>query len=140
MYTGCWSTYDGETYDVIRDEKDLDQLFHCIKANILSKEKNINSLNKELKALKENYNKDEEIAKLIRERDELREDSYRGFPISKEEEKSIKEWMNNHEQVHKGGHGVSGGKYTYCFVPTSIGVIGTIKCSCGEEFCFQDIC
>ena len=32
-----------------------------------------------------------------------------------------------------------GGKYIYKFVPTSIGTIGKVVCSCGEEFTFQDL-
>lgn len=27
----------------------------------------------------------------------------------------------------------------HAFVPTSIGTIGTVKCSCGAEFTFQDL-
>ena len=58
---------------------------------------------------------------------------------------AIKEWKEKHDtevhgfktledRLHAGG--LIGGRYTYHFVPTSIGVSGTIQCSCGEEFEF----
>ncbi len=70
---------------------------------------------------------------------EMRDDYYRGFPITKSEEKAITKWKSEHEKNHNGGYGAIGGKYTYHFIPTSIGIVGTIKCSCGAEFDFQRI-
>ena len=35
--------------------------------------------------------------------------------------------------------GCCGGRYTYQFVPTSIGTVGEVICSCGEKFTFQDL-
>lgn len=81
----------------------------------------------------------EELQKAIAERDEMREDYYRGFPISKSEKEAIHKFMEEHEKVHPGGHGVSGGKYVYEFCPTGIGTVGTVRCHCGESFTFQDL-
>lgn len=32
-----------------------------------------------------------------------------------------------------------GGKFTYTFIPTSIGVIGEVTCSCGESMTFSNL-
>jgi hypothetical protein len=78
----------------------------------------------------------------------LQENYYRGFPISKDEQDAIEAWKIQHDlEVHKLDtlskrmkvSGVSGGRYTYHFLPTSIGVSGTIECSCGAKFEFQKI-
>lgn len=36
-------------------------------------------------------------------------------------------------------HGCIGGNYSYIFIPTSIGIIGEIQCSCGEKFTFCEL-
>lgn len=68
--------------------------------------------------------------------------------ISKEEEEKIKEWQLKHDAEKHGlktmeqrlrAGGCCGGRYTYQFVPTSIGTIGEVICSCGEKFTFQDL-
>lgn len=33
----------------------------------------------------------------------------------------------------------SGGRYEYIFVPTGLGISGTVVCSCGAKFEFQKI-
>lgn len=58
-------------------------------------------------------------------------DLSRGFPISVNESKSIQEWKTKHIQVrHKGKtySGAIGGRFSYHFTPTSVGVFGTIEC------------
>ena len=59
--TGCWSDYEGDTYDVITKKEDLEGLFRCIEANILVKQREIEELRKELKEVKAEKYKDEEI-------------------------------------------------------------------------------
>lgn len=65
-------------------------------------------------------------------------DLYRGFGISEEEMEKISRWQEEHEaKVHNlktlkqraFAGGAIGGSYTYEFIPTSIGVIGTCKCN-----------
>lgn len=99
----------------------------------------VESLREDNKRLKEETYAQEELAAAIAERDEMREDCYRGFPISKDEKEAIHKFMEEHEKAHPGGHGVSGGKYTYEFCPTGLGTVGTVKCHCGEKFIFRDI-
>lgn len=81
----------------------------------------------------------EELQKAIAEKEEMRKDYFRGFPISESEKEAIDKFIKEHEKVHLGGHGVSGGKYIYEFCPTGVGTVGKVRCSCGESFIFQDI-
>lgn len=103
------------------------------------KEAAIEWLRKENDELRNEKYKDEELARLKRRLEDVEYELYRGFPISEEEEREIKLWKERHELIHRGGHGAVGGKYTYTFVPTSIGTVGEIKCTCGESFCFSEI-
>ena len=102
----------------------------------------ITSQREEINFLKNKYDENEEIKELKRR---LREESYKnlnGFPITEEEVKAIEEWKVKHEkEAHNGSSyaGAIGGRYSYHFVPTSIGTSGTIKCICGAEFEFQEI-
>ncbi len=98
------------------------------------------------KDLEDKTYKDKEMQRLKKERDEAIQDMRRGFPISKEEYDKVHEWMREHE-VSKHPQpegkwrprgGAIGGSYRFIFTPTSIGVFGAVKCSCGEEFCFQE--
>lgn len=64
------------------------------------------------------------------------------FEITPEEQTKIEKWQNKHiKKKHKGNnyHGAIGGNWTYEFIPTSIGYIGTVKCSCGEEYTFREL-
>lgn len=64
------------------------------------------------------------------------------FIITDKEEAAIKKWQKKHvKEKHNGNNysGAIGGRYTYEFIPTSIGDIGIVRCSCGEEFCFKEL-
>ena len=132
IHTGCWSHYKGEMYDVIESEKDLQGLFHCIEANILGKQQFIEELREEIKKVKEETYRDEEVARLNAQIASLREEIYYGFAITKAESDKIQEWKQKHDaEEHKnpkGYHGVSGGGYTYKFYPTAIGTFWNCTC------------
>ena len=119
--------------------KPMRELFNEIAEEFERKEVAIERLRKENEELRDEKYKDEELARLKRRLEDVEYELYRGFPISEEEETKIKKWKEIHEIKHKGGHGAIGGKYTYMFVPTGVGTIGEIKCTCGESFCFSDI-
>jgi len=59
------------------------------------------------------------------------------FEINEEEYKKCKKWLEEHDKTcpHKDPlkQGALGGKLTYKFTPTSMGVIIKVKCACGEE-------
>lgn len=59
------------------------------------------------------------------------------FEFNKKESKRIKKWSMNHDcskldenNLHKSA---IGGRLTYIFIPTGIGIIKKVKCSCGKE-------
>lgn len=110
-------------------------------------EKRIKYLEEENKKLKDEHYKDSEMQRMKTELKKAKDDLYRGFPISKEEEEKIKEWQLKHDAEKHGlktmeqrlrAGGCIGGRYTYQFVPTGIGTVGEIICSCGEKFTFQN--
>ena len=103
------------------------------------KEAELERLRKENSELRNEKYKDKELAYLKARLEEVEYELYLGFPISKEEKDVINKWKKEHEKVHHGGHGAIGGKYTYKFIPTSVGTISEICCSCGESFQFSDI-
>lgn len=126
----------------------VDDCLKLIKEEIDSKDRTINRLREENDRLKNEAYKDSELKAMQERLNESLEDYYRGFPISKKEEAAINEWKHKHDvEVHgldtdekrfRAG-GTIGGRYSYCFVPTSIGVLGIVKCHCGAEFTFQNI-
>ena len=127
---------------------DVTQKLDAIKREFDSQNAHIIYLQNQNKKLKEEHYKDTELQKMKEELERVRADMYRGFPISAEEEKRIKEWQDKHdaevhglktlkERVRAGG--CIGGRYSYEFVSTSIGVIGIVKCNCGAKFTFQDL-
>lgn len=101
-------------------------------------------LRKENERLKSEAYKDEELAKMKKEYDEMKEDYYRGFPISKKEDEKIKKWIEKQtegEDLKTKAGGAIGGRFTYKFYCTSIGTIGVVKDgNTGEEFTFRDLC
>lgn len=97
-------------------------------------------LMKEIENVKDEKFKDKELQKMKQELKTMREEYYRGFPISKDEEEEIKEFMKKHNEKHGGYHGCSGGGFAYIFYPTAIGTSGVVRCDrCKEEFEFQEI-
>lgn len=64
------------------------------------------------------------------------------FLISEKEQENIQNWHLQHSQNrHTDSRfpGPIGGSLSYIFIPTSIGTIGKVRCSCGAEFVFRDI-
>ena len=100
-------------------------------------EKNLSDYEKQIAELKVENWKDTTLQEMKKEYDEMEADYWRGFPISKDEQKVIKEWQHKHiNKIHNGNFygGVSGGSWRYEFVPTTIGVIGSICCaSCYQK-------
>lgn len=113
---------------------DFDECIESIKERNAEQNERIKSLAEENKRLKSEHYKDTELQNLQHKYDELRKDAYRGFPITKEEEKLIDEWKYKHEmQEHPRA------SYCYIFTPTPFGVTGIIKCTCGAAFGFSNL-
>ena len=111
-------------------------------------EERIKSQANEIERLKSEHYKDELVKELSEQLSKAQEDYYRGFPLSKEEKDRALQWMNAHEQAKHWdkfrncpqGAGSIGGRYSYIFTPTSVEVLGTIKCNaCGEELFFTNV-
>jgi len=121
----------------------IDDLCSILKEKFLGQLEREEYLTKRIKELENENWKDEELQKMKTKNHVMREDLNRGFPIDENEENAINEWKAKHEQEKhsrkKINTGTIGGYYTYEFIPTSIGTLGTIKCICGEEFTFQEI-
>ena len=127
---------------------DVAEAFQTIQREIDLLEYQNRRLNEENCRLKNENYKNEELSGMRRQLEKMQKDYYRGFPISQEEQKSIREWMDKHDEEVHNAHtlseklrlgGCCGGRYSYHFIPTSIGTVGTVKCSCGAEFTFQEM-
>ena len=98
-------------------------------------------LRKENERIKSEKYKDEELSTMKERYEKMQSEYFRGFPISDKECEKIDGWINNltkDEPLTK--MGAIGGRFTYRFTPTSIGVIGTIEDSItGEKLTFQEL-
>ena len=94
-------------------------------------------LRKENERLKSEAYKDEELEQMREQLERMKKSYFRGFPISEEEGKKIQEWIAKRPEFNEGA---IGGRYTYQFTPTSIGVIGTIiDDMTKEKFTFSEL-
>ena len=121
--------------DIFFDLNTFDELIESLK----QKYKRLEIINENLRKENEQHrNKTYEIgyvSKLREENKRLREDYHRGFPINKEEKEAINNWANEHYKTcpyKRAG-------YSYRFYSTPLGVSGSVECSCGAKFEFQEI-
>lgn len=140
------------TYATCRNEKyvvvpPIDELCLALKEKFQRQEKDLARLCKENEDLKAGVWTENEIARLKAENEELREQKRYAFTFTKAEREAIQQWKERHDKERHGAdtldkrlrlEGVSGGRYTYIFVPTAIGTSGCVRCSCGESFCFRN--
>lgn len=129
-------------------DANINECLDYIREIVNSNEQTIEALKKRNNELLDEHYKDKALSEMKEQYEKMQENYYRGFPISEEEDLAIEKWQKEHdEKIHgltddrlrmKAG-GVSGGRYSYRFIPTSIGVSGTVRCSCGAEFEFQKI-
>jgi len=136
MIEGRYTVYkDGKVIDVVP----LENSFDSIRQRIQDLENENSRLEEKIKELSDEKFVDKKIQSLTRELKEEREDSLRGFPITKEESEKIHQWQKKHsEECPFISISAIGGNFTFNFTPTSIGTFGVCKCSCGEKFVFQE--
>ena len=127
-----------EIYPIKEINKMLEQKFSDLA-------KRVDYFQEKYQKLKDEKWKDNELQKMKEELIKTKKDAMRGFPISEDESKAISDWIDKHEkEKHPRPEGLFprggaiGGSYSYIFTPTSVGVFGTIKCTCGEKFDFQE--
>lgn len=124
---------------------DINQAFDQLKKQVNGKINGYEECNKYLREenehLKSEHYENDEIQRLKQENERLRDEMRRGFPITKEENEAINKWQQEHiDTKHRGiwYAGAIGGRFSYEFIPTGIGIFGTCKCSCGDSFDFQE--
>ena len=124
---------DGPAWILDSVENDLQRLYDHFR----SIDSQNRYLREEIARVKSEKYADEEMASMKEKYENMRNDYFRGFPISEKEDKKIHEWMDS---LPEAGSGAIGGRFTYKFTPTSIGVIGTvIDGVTGKEFTFQEL-
>lgn len=64
------------------------------------------------------------------------------FTLTEEQSKKAADWKEKHDKTcifaDPNKQGAIGGRITYCFTGTSLGIIAKIKCGCGEELDLTD--
>lgn len=128
---------DGGIWIMDSIENDLKRIYDHYRSVVNENE----YLRKENERLKSEAYKDEELSTMKERYDKMKSDYYRGFPISEKENERIKDWINNLTKDEVPTKiGAIGGRFTYRFTPTSIGIIGTIEDSItGEKLTFQEL-
>lgn len=112
--------------------RDLDECLESIRIINERNKETIKRLSEQNRKLKEEHYKDEIVQRMQQRLDQMSADYYRGFPISEKEKAAIDAWKLAHEKEAHGGDsyaGAIGGRYSYHFVPTSIGTSGVIRCT-----------
>lgn len=84
--------------------------------------------------------KNEQIAKLEAKLHEyeVKEWDMVDFGFSEEELKEAGTWVEEHYKT-SGHHGAAGGNFSYIIIPTGLGIIKEVKCSCGASHTIQDL-
>lgn len=118
-------------------ENDLKRIYDHYRS-VVNENKYIRSENERIKS--EKY-QNEELSKMKEKYEEMKSEYYRGFPISEKESKKINDWIQDLTKDEIPTKiGTIGGRFTYHFTPTSIGVIGVIEDSItGEKLTFQEL-
>lgn len=141
-----YTNWNPETQEIIH-VYELEDCLKAIRARNKDNEDLIQSLEAKVKRLENEHWKDEEIQKMKSELERMRKELYAGFSITNAQQEAINAWKQMHEETAHGltddnkrmkAQGVSGGRYTYLFTPTSIGTFGSIRCVCGEEYTFAE--
>ena len=134
---------DNLSYGMFIDGKymEVETVDNCMKMlryRFDDQKKTIDNLRNQIKELTDSQYKDKELQKMKAELEKMQPD---------DEWKVIETWKEKHDrEVHgltecnERVGGAIGGRYTFEFIPTTIGIIGTIKCgSCGEKFTFREL-
>lgn len=121
----------------------IDEICEAIRVRVTHAEEREEEAIRAMEKMRDEKWKDNELQQMKAELEAAREDKYRGFPISKEENEAIHEWQNQHwTNQHNAPDlrsrlakmGTIGGNFKYEFVPTSVGVVGTCICpSCKRK-------
>lgn len=117
---------------------DIEEHLSAIRETVTDYQNAIKSITDCVNDLTSESFKDEQFRRMQENLDNMRADLNRGFPISAEEAAAIQNWKREHNKTHVDGSAI-GGRYEYKFIPTSLGTIGVVKCTCGAEFEFSSL-
>ena len=139
-YKGGYSSYlDGTFHKYQGLDKCLDEIRDTVEGVFAFAEQ----LQQENEELKDLHWENQEIHKLQEQLENEKTKYEYGFPISEACHKKIMDWQDQHwtnqhnapdldTRLRK--QGAIGGSFTYEFIPTSIGTVGTIVCpACREK-------
>ena len=137
------TTVDGEYMEV----DTVDNCMKMLRYRFDDQKKTIERLKNQNKELTDSQYKDKELQKMKSELDKMQREYNSGFPITDKEWEAIEAWKGKHDrEVHglteynERIGGAIGGRYTFEFIPCTIGTVGTIKCGdCGEKFTFREL-
>lgn len=131
-------------FNMQSDQKKYENTLQCIDWLIKQFEDNKRELDAYRAGTRENEiikKKDEQIAEL---RKELREYQNKEFLVSEfgfseEEMAEAGKWTEQHYKETKHSGGAAGGNFSYIIIPTGLGIIKEVKCSCGASHTIQDL-
>lgn len=117
---------------VIFGLKNDEQKFEDAKQHIDWLFKDYEAMRKEVMAFREGTCHDEIIQKK-EARIEALEKELREFGFSEEEMAEAGKWTEQHYKETKHRGGAAGGNFSYIIIPTGLGIIKEVKCSCGAR-------
>lgn len=133
---------------VIFDLKNDEQKFEDTKQHIDWLFTKYEAMKKEVMTFREGTRHDEIIKKKDEQIDELRQElrEYQDkeflvseFGFSEEEMAEANKWTKQHYNETKHYGGASGGNFSYVIIPTGLGIIKKVECSCGASHIIQDL-
>lgn len=137
------ATVDGEYMEV----ETVDKCMKMLRYRFDDQKKTIDNLRNQIKELTDSQYKDKELQKMKAELEKMQREYNRGFQITDKEWGAIEAWKEKHDREVNGltecnerAGGAIGGRYTFEFIPCSIGTVGTVKCGdCREKFTFREL-
>ena len=131
--------FTDENNDVVEVDT-FDNAMNTIKLRYQKLQDKIGHLSQENKELKSGVFATNYVQEALANAEKIRNEYRLGFPMTEEEVQKAEKWMKEHdESAHNGkSSGAIGGRYTYEFTPTSIGVFCGLRCSCGASVTLTD--
>lgn len=125
----------------------VDKCMKMLQYRFDGQKRTINNLRNQIKELTDSQYKDKELQRMKAELEKMQREYNRGFPITDKEWEAIEAWKEKHDkEVHgltecnERIGGCCGGRYAFEFIPTTLSIIGTVKCGdCGEKFTFREL-
>lgn len=118
----------------------VDRAFNNLKGIYVDLINQNGSLKEQIRQLKSDIAKDEEVKKLQAELDKMRKEGLYSFHITGEEHKRIAKWQEQHLKDRHScnmSFGAIGGNWEYTFLPTSVIDIGSCRCGLCDRIAFN---